>query len=194
MAFSSIPHDKLDCPVCMQPYVELKAADKDNKVEVAIRLPCKHLIGDSCLYRWISPFTHQYKNTCPLCREELFTQETGEETINGVELRVDIEVWRAQLSGAKLTVENHDRLLESRADILRFRLQEAMEELLDLDFESAKLYDERTKAGADFEQTKRKEMDVVFERRTRLKSIERIRDSLDGFPNVAESQVRRGSA
>lgn len=38
--------------------------------EDAIRLPCGHEFGHACISSWLSP--EEGKNTCPLCRYELF--------------------------------------------------------------------------------------------------------------------------
>lgn len=142
LAPSQIPAEKLDCPVCMRPYADFSVAGKeiDTSLESAAQLPCKHLIGSSCLYEWLSPFTYQHKNTCPLCRAVLFPpQITYEGDTSDFENKLDIEDWRTQMSGKKLTSEEHRHLLKGRAQLLRFRLQDARAELLDLDHESAKL-------------------------------------------------------
>ena len=44
-------------------------------------LPCQHIFGRKCIAQWIIPSYERPKNTCPLCRSELFDEETFDEAI-----------------------------------------------------------------------------------------------------------------
>ena len=54
------------CVICLQAYGKLSA--ETGSIECAIRLPCNHNFGSTCIATWFrSP-----NNTCPTCRKELF--------------------------------------------------------------------------------------------------------------------------
>lgn len=53
------------CSVCLQEYHTLSSTS--GAVELAIRLPCHHIIGSVCMKTWL-----QTSNTCPICRYELY--------------------------------------------------------------------------------------------------------------------------
>jgi hypothetical protein len=52
------------CCICYQAY---DTAPMDGDAEMPVRLPCGHIFGDTCTSKWMST-----KNTCPLCKFELF--------------------------------------------------------------------------------------------------------------------------
>ena len=53
------------CSVCLEEYGTLSR--QKGTLEVAIRLPCNHLIGSACIAIWL-----EKNNTCPICRREFF--------------------------------------------------------------------------------------------------------------------------
>lgn len=56
------------CSICLQEYHTL--CSTSGAVELAIRLPCRHVMGSVCLTSWL-----KNSNTCPLCRYELYPPE-----------------------------------------------------------------------------------------------------------------------
>ena len=59
--------DETSCSICMDPY------GSTDDPESRARLPCGHLMGRSCIERWLETC-----NTCPLCRHVLFEQDDAE--------------------------------------------------------------------------------------------------------------------
>lgn len=57
------------CGICREAY-GTNITGSDIVTEDAVRLPCGHEFGHDCLSTWLSP--EQGKNSCPLCRAELF--------------------------------------------------------------------------------------------------------------------------
>ena len=53
------------CGICLEEYNT--TSRESGVVEVAIRLPCNHVVGSVCIVTWLTD--HQ---TCPICRQELF--------------------------------------------------------------------------------------------------------------------------
>ena len=53
------------CDICLEEYGTLSR--QKGTIEVAIRLPCNHLIGSACITIWL-----ETNNTCPICRREFF--------------------------------------------------------------------------------------------------------------------------
>lgn len=53
------------CAICLDKYGTLSR--ETGTIEVAIRLPCNHLIGSACIATWL-----QENNSCPICRREFF--------------------------------------------------------------------------------------------------------------------------
>ena len=53
------------CHICEEPYLST-----DNP-EMAIKLACGHVVGATCLLRWLTPLSEQRQNSCPFCRRPL---------------------------------------------------------------------------------------------------------------------------
>ena len=53
------------CHVCEEPYLSI-----DNP-EMAIKLMCGHVLGATCLLKWLAPLSGQRQNSCPFCRRPL---------------------------------------------------------------------------------------------------------------------------
>jgi hypothetical protein len=63
-----------ECIICQEPY----GTSVDGTVEIPVRLPCQHIVGNVCIDIWLSP-TKEAKNTCPYCRAVFFpTQNLSE--------------------------------------------------------------------------------------------------------------------
>ncbi|KAM0799606.1 hypothetical protein BDR22DRAFT_963704 [Usnea florida] len=69
---STLPEDKPVCHICYEPYVH------PLPTEMPTVLPCQHIFGRKCISQWIIPSQGRPKNTCPMCRSELFDDETFE--------------------------------------------------------------------------------------------------------------------
>ncbi|OCK73168.1 hypothetical protein K432DRAFT_410928 [Lepidopterella palustris CBS 459.81] len=71
----------LQCMICKRRYGFVKVEnDSDEKPEIAIRLPCKHVVGENCMKMLIAPplerddeQARHPSNTCPCCLQVLFT-------------------------------------------------------------------------------------------------------------------------
>lgn len=63
---------KLDgtCPICTNDYTG--STDQDEEAPVARRLPCGHLLCQSCMEQWFAAFTEEPKSSCPMCRRQFF--------------------------------------------------------------------------------------------------------------------------
>ncbi|KAL2037633.1 hypothetical protein N7G274_009578 [Stereocaulon virgatum] len=53
------------CHICEEPYLST-----DNP-EMAVKLTCGHVVGATCLLKWLAPLSGQRKNSCPFCRRPL---------------------------------------------------------------------------------------------------------------------------
>ena len=59
------------CEICHEAYSTNRPNGEDP-----VRLPCGHEFGFECIRRWLSP--EEGKNTCPLCRYQLFAPPARE--------------------------------------------------------------------------------------------------------------------
>lgn len=62
---SKLPEDSRECPICVQPYRLVSEQMQNNRTCVAVRLPCKHVVGKWCLLKWVNPFDDVNNNQCP---------------------------------------------------------------------------------------------------------------------------------
>ena len=62
---NSVHSEGESCAVCLEKYGTLSR--ETGTIEVAIRLPCNHLIGSGCITTWLKE-----NNSCPICRREFF--------------------------------------------------------------------------------------------------------------------------
>lgn len=53
------------CHICEEPYLSTE------NPEMAIKLACGHIVGATCLLRWLTPLSEQRQNSCPFCRRPL---------------------------------------------------------------------------------------------------------------------------
>ena len=67
VASSDLP--ERECCICREEY--------GTGDEFAVSLPCHHIVGNQCIFEWLSP-TKQANNTCPYCRRELFPPRHGQ--------------------------------------------------------------------------------------------------------------------
>ena len=75
--FPVVPRTELSygetCGICREPY---------STDDAAVRLPCNHEFGSECISTWLSP--EGGKNTCPLCRCQLFPSAPGVEETHAI--------------------------------------------------------------------------------------------------------------
>ncbi|KAK5013012.1 hypothetical protein BJ546DRAFT_638771 [Cryomyces antarcticus] len=64
MDLTAFPDEDRTCAICHEGYT----ADVGGCLPV--KLPCSHIIGNSCLRAWLAPTSGH--NSCPLCRKKLF--------------------------------------------------------------------------------------------------------------------------
>ena len=74
--------DSKECMICQEPYgsvsgegVEDEKDEKGHEEETATELPCKHIIGSTCLKRWF--MNSEEKATCPMCRRVFHKLDNG---------------------------------------------------------------------------------------------------------------------
>ena len=65
--------DNRRCHICQEPYPADGIPDKSevpdkSKPEFPVELPCRHVLGSTCLKRWLTPTKN---DTCPFCRSRL---------------------------------------------------------------------------------------------------------------------------
>lgn len=77
---SDIPKDSRSCNICMDPY------GSTENPENPVRLPCGHVIGRSCIARWLTT-----SNSCPLCRQILFERHVSNAVATQAEIRELLE-------------------------------------------------------------------------------------------------------
>ena len=68
-----VPKDELSsdiCMICLHPYGS--TGSDEELSEVAVRLPCDHVMGLGCISTWLSQEHGERKRTCPYCRRKLF--------------------------------------------------------------------------------------------------------------------------
>ena len=68
-----LPENSQICHICKEPFDEPDPVPE--MIENAVKLPCNHIMGESCLKRWLENNTN---NSCPLCRANLFGQSNEE--------------------------------------------------------------------------------------------------------------------
>jgi len=67
---SSLPEDERTCCICTRTYNT--DDNEDTLPEIAVGMPCGHIIGKNCITKWLNPDTGVGSNICPLDRMELF--------------------------------------------------------------------------------------------------------------------------
>ena len=65
---AELPSDT--CMICLCPYGTTEGNEEVG--EVAIRLPCNHVMGSKCISTWLSPDHEMRNSTCPYCRCKFF--------------------------------------------------------------------------------------------------------------------------
>lgn len=66
------------CPICLDDFTT-DGHNHEGDVfkmnpEIPMALPCLHVLGSHCAWKYLSPFERSQGNNCPLCRREFFTK------------------------------------------------------------------------------------------------------------------------
>lgn len=73
IALEDLHADDRSCSICFDPYVAPSEGEPSENRERAVKLPCGHVIGQSCL----STLLHESHN-CPMCRSDFFNRTPPE--------------------------------------------------------------------------------------------------------------------
>ncbi|CAF9931635.1 MAG: E3 ubiquitin-protein ligase hrd1 [Alectoria fallacina] len=92
ISLSDIPKDSRSCNICMDPY------GSTENPENPVRLPCGHVIGRSCIARWLTT-----NNSCPLCRRVLFERHVSSPVGAQAEIRRLLES-TSSLAGEEIDI------------------------------------------------------------------------------------------
>lgn len=65
------------CGICLEEFNTLSR--EKGTIEVAVRLPCNHIIGSACIATWLRD-----TNTCPICRREFFQAQPQPNSEHGI--------------------------------------------------------------------------------------------------------------
>ncbi|KAL2036902.1 hypothetical protein N7G274_010327 [Stereocaulon virgatum] len=90
-----------DCPICQEKYGTI--SPNTWSTEVALRLPCQHVVGSECIRLWLHP-DEAVKNTCPYCRHEFFPLQSPLDKAQGADLSPE-EYWDAYMITIGVTDE-----------------------------------------------------------------------------------------
>lgn len=93
----------------------------------AVRLPCGHHFGESCIKIWLSPFASCVEiagrpwgakgaNTCPKCRREFFPKQTTIDLLPEIECR--IKLWDKAYAHVGIALSEKER--QAREDLLQY--------------------------------------------------------------------------
>lgn len=120
-----VDHEKLDpedrkCHICGE--------DFTNELHRAVRLPCNHTFGESCIKKWLSPYATCMpviwkswrkpvgSNTCPTCRRVLFPAQKTADILPIIESR--IKLWDEAYAYVGIALSDRER--QAREDLLRY--------------------------------------------------------------------------
>ena len=116
------PEDS-NCSICAEGY----------KVDFhrAVRLPCNHCFGESCITKWLTPFepwsqtaglerimveNHPGANSCPICRQVFFPWQPEIDNLPQIEMRIKLWDWAYAHAGVALSKREH----QAREGLLRY--------------------------------------------------------------------------
>ncbi|MCJ1468133.1 hypothetical protein MMC07_006761, partial [Pseudocyphellaria aurata] len=113
------PEDR-NCHICM--------GDFTTAFHNAVRLPCNHILGESCIKKWLSPYApcHPYPlnyqaepvgaSMCPICRRVFFPEQEHSDVLPIMEARLD--AWDRVYAHVGIALSDRDR--QARADLRQF--------------------------------------------------------------------------
>lgn len=108
-----------NCDICRE--------DFTTDFHRAVRLPCNHIFGKTCIERWLRPYASLEPsqgesglslgaNSCPKCRRVFTPQQRAIDSLLGIEIR--IRFW--DLAYAHVGIALSEREAEAREDLLRY--------------------------------------------------------------------------
>lgn len=112
------PEDR-ECHIC--------AADLTtdaNRLHGAVRLPCNHIFGESCIMKWLSPYVpclqnskelSSCANTCPMCRQVFFPEQSTVSFLPEIEAR--LMVWDKAYAHVGISLSEQEA--RAREDLVR---------------------------------------------------------------------------
>lgn len=104
------------------------AEDFTTRVHGAVRLPCNHIFGESCIKIWLRPYARYMPiqgerwgepvgaNNCPLCRQVFFPKQEAVDILPLMQTR--IELWDKTYAHFGIALSDTER--QAREDILRY--------------------------------------------------------------------------
>ncbi len=113
IAASTLLEERRACDICYEPYMSGKNPERP------CRLPCQHVLGRTCIGKWILPGKEGPNTTCPMCRSELFTEDDFIEPVLFPSRDGDVADWVRETT---LSYEG-DPNAEERMEILAQELQ-----------------------------------------------------------------------
>ena len=89
-----------ECAICKTHYRRVPEKASEGEPERPVMLPCKHILGEDCLEKWLSPHRGA-SNSCPICRKKLFSPRpsprklllagAGDATGHGLQQRQEVD-------------------------------------------------------------------------------------------------------
>lgn len=116
----------LKCGICTQDFTT-----GYRRSHRAVRLPCKHIFGEPCIKRWLSPYRPCVSrmptargllkkpvgaNTCPNCRRVFFPKQKTVDVLPEIEIRIN--VWDMAYRHVGVALSETER--RARADLLLY--------------------------------------------------------------------------
>jgi hypothetical protein len=109
------------CPICTTEW---------SSDESTVRTQCGHIYHKACLLQWVKPGMWAEKNTCPVCRGELFELFPGREDfaweckLLAFQIMIDAarEIGLDQMTGESRFIDNLDRVVNIATPVWRERV------------------------------------------------------------------------
>lgn len=124
-----LPENSQICHICKEPF---DAPNPDPEMmesaEVAVKLPCSHIMGFECLKRWLED-----NSSCPMCRAKLFghSNDVPHAAISEyADLLQQLTFRQRSEAFSRLMLEADADSLE--LSVLRMELAELLERMLEL--------------------------------------------------------------
>lgn len=125
----ALPEDERICSICKDPYHHLSERARDENLNFAQQLPCRHHLCNHCLYKWLDPFDQANNNTCPYDRRVLFPKFSHFLSTEGMQQRADLVDWYNEARERHPAGGERDQTRGLKVMLVERRLGEAIEEL-----------------------------------------------------------------
>lgn len=133
---ADLPADEQNCSICLHSFIA--AEQESGTKEVPVRLPCKHIMGNCCLRRWVYPYGPG--EVCPICRADCLLDDIGYnarvddyESDEAIEITLDEKIWADHEGGSEMSKSRRLWVRVTLYCVVMHRLELAKEEL-DFDF------------------------------------------------------------